>query len=62
MALDEHGNEIPDDTIVPTSVSVEDFTSFKSSMDTQMGELHKMLEQLMVAKGIDSSLTPEAPP
>ena len=54
MALDEHGEEIPEDPIVPTSVSVEDFTSLKSSMETQMGEMRKMLEQLMGAKGIES--------
>ena len=62
MALDEHGVEIPEDLIVPTSVSVEDFNSLKSSMETQMGELHKMLAQLVEAKGIESPLNPEAPP
>ena len=62
MALNEQGEVVPVEPIVPTSVSVEDFNSLKSSMETQMGELHKMLAQLVEAKGIESPLNPEAPP
>ena len=54
MSLNEDGEEVPDIPIVATSVSVEDFTSLKSSMETQMEELRKMLAQLMGTKGIES--------
>ena len=60
MALDEHGNEIPELPSVPTSVSVEDFNSLKSNMETKMDKLQEMIMQLMEAKGISPPPTPRS--
>ena len=57
MAIDEHGNEIPELPIESTSVSIEDFNSMKSSMETKMDKLQEMILKLMEAKEISSPLS-----
>ena len=58
MAIDEHGNEIPDLPTESTSVSIEDFNSMKSSIETKMDKLQEMILKLMEAKDISSPHTP----
>ena len=52
MTIDEHGVEIPDLPSESTSVSVEDFNTLKSSMQTKMDKLQEMILKLMEAKDI----------
>ena len=57
MPIDEHGVEIPELPTEFTSVSVEDFNTLKSSMETKMNKLQEMILKLMEAKDISSPPT-----
>ena len=57
MTIDEFGVEIPDLTSTSTSVSMEDFNSLKSTMETKMDKLQEMVMKLLEAKDISSPPT-----
>ena len=59
MAYDVDGNLL---ALPSTSVFMKDFTNMKTTMETKMDELHKMIVQLMEAKVTASPPTPEIPP
>ena len=52
MTINEQGVEIPDPPSESTSVSVEDFNTLKSSIETKMDKLQEMILKLMEAKDI----------
>ena len=54
MTIDEHGVVIPELPSESTSVSMEEFNSLKSSMETKMDKLQEMILKLMEAKDISS--------
>ena len=52
MSTDKNGVKIPELPSESTSVSVEDFNTLKSSMETKMDKLQEMILKLMEAKDI----------
>ena len=50
MSVDEQGNELPALPTKSTSVSIEEFISLKTIMETKMDKLQELLTKLLEAK------------